>query len=47
MSLIHSAKLNGRDPCAYIRDVLERLPTSPTSRIGELLTHRWQPACSG
>lgn len=47
MSLIHSAKLNGLDPYVYIRDVLERLPTTPTSRIGELLPHRWQPSSSG
>jgi transposase len=46
MSLIHSAKLNGHDPYAYMRDVLERLPTLPASRIGELLPHRWQPASS-
>ena len=44
MSLIHSAKLNGHDPYAYIRDVLERLPTQSASRIGELLPHRWQPS---
>ncbi len=42
MSLIHSARLNGLDPYAYLRDVLERLPTQPASRIGELLPHRWQ-----
>ena len=42
MSLIHSAKLNGHDPYAYIRDVLTRLPTHPASRIEELLPHRWQ-----
>jgi len=41
MSLIHSAKLSGLDPYAYIRDVLERLPTQPASRIEELLPHRW------
>jgi transposase len=41
MSLIHSAKLNGHDPYAYMRDVLERLPTQPASRVGELLPHRW------
>jgi transposase len=46
MSLIHSAKLNGHDPYAYMRDVLERLPTLPASRIGELLPHRWQPSSS-
>ena len=41
MSLIHSATLNGLEPYAYIRDVLERLPTQPASRIGDLLPHRW------
>ena len=46
MSLIHSAKLNGLEPYAYIRDVLERLPTQPASRIEELLPHRWTPAAS-
>ena len=46
MSLIHSAKLNGHDPYAYIRDVLQRLPTQPASRIEELLPHRWSPATS-
>jgi transposase len=44
MSLIHSARVNGHDPYAYLRDVLERLPTQPASRIGELLPHRWQAA---
>lgn len=42
MSLVHSARLNGHDPYAYLRDVLERLPTRPASRIEELLPHRWQ-----
>jgi transposase len=42
MSLIHSARMNGHDPYAYLRDVLERLPTQPASRIDELLPHRWQ-----
>jgi transposase len=41
MSLVHSARLNGHDPYAYLRDVLERLPTQPASRIAELLPHRW------
>jgi transposase len=43
MSLVHSARLNGHDPYAYLRDVLQRLPTQPASRVGELLPHRWQP----
>ncbi len=44
MSLVHSARINGHDPYAYLRDVLERLPTQPASRIEELLEHRWQTA---
>lgn len=44
MSLIQSAKLNGHDPYQYLKDVLERLPTQPASRIGELLPHSWTPA---
>ena len=44
MSLIQSAKLNGHDPYAYLKDVFTRLPTQRASEIGELLPHRWQPA---
>jgi transposase len=44
MSLLQTAKLNGHDPWAYLKDVLERLPTHPNSRIDELLPHRWQAA---
>lgn len=43
MSLIQSAKLNGHDPHAYLKDVLSRLPTQKHSAIDELLPHRWQP----
>jgi transposase len=43
MSLVQSAKLNGHDPWAYLKDVLQRLPTHLNSRIEELLPHRWQP----
>jgi len=43
MSLIQSAKLNGHDPYAYLKDVLARLPTHKNSRIEELLPHHWQP----
>lgn len=44
MSLIQSAKINGHDPYAYLKDVLERLPTQRASMIGELLPHNWKPA---
>ena len=43
MSLLQSAKLNGHDPWAYLKDVLTRLPTQLNSRIDELLPHRWKP----
>ena len=41
MSLIQSAKLNGHDPYAYLKDVLTRLPTQRASEIDELLPHNW------
>jgi hypothetical protein len=44
MSLLQSAKLNGHDPWAYLKDILTRMPTQLNSRIEELLPHRWQPA---
>jgi transposase len=43
-SLIATAKQNGHDPHAYLKDVLTRLPTHTDRRIGELLPHRWKPA---
>ncbi len=42
MSLIQSAKLNGHDLYAYLKDVLERLRTQPVCDIYELLPHRWR-----
>jgi transposase len=44
MSLVHSAKLNGHDPWAYLRDVLARLDAQLNSRLEDLLPHRWKPA---
>ncbi len=44
MSLIQSARLNGHDPYAYLRDVLQRLPLTPEHRLVELLPHVWKPA---
>ncbi len=42
MSLMQSAKLNGHDSYAYLKDVLARLPMQPASRLEDLLPHRWQ-----
>ena len=44
MSLVQSARMNGHDPYAYLRDVLTRLPTHRARDIDQLLPHRWQPA---
>lgn len=44
MSLIQSARMNGHDPYAYLKNVLIRLPTQKTSEIEQLLPHRWASA---
>jgi transposase len=46
MSLVQSARLNGLDAYAYLKDVLQRLPTHPARRVAELLPHRWAPTAS-
>ena len=45
-SLIQSAKLNGHDPYAYLKDVLTRLPTHKDRDIDQLLPHIWLPPAS-
>jgi len=40
MSLVQSARMCGHEPWAYLRDVLQRLPTQLNSRIEESLPHR-------
>jgi transposase len=42
MSLVQSAKLNGLNPLEYLKDVMDRLPTHPYSRINDLLPHNWK-----
>jgi len=39
-SLLGTAKLNGLDPAAWLKDTLEKLPVWPNSRIDELLPLR-------
>ena len=36
-SLVETAKLNGLDPQAYLREVLRRIADHPINRIDELL----------
>jgi hypothetical protein len=44
LNLIESAKLNGHDPWAYLKDVFERLPTLKNRDLASLLPHNWTPA---
>ena len=44
LSLIESAKLNGHDPWAYLKDVFERLPTLKNRDLERLLPHNWRAA---
>ncbi|KML38471.1 transposase [Burkholderia cepacia] len=46
MSLIRSAQLNGHDPYAYLKDVLNRLPPHRADDIAALLPHRWAPVAA-
>ncbi len=46
LSLIESAKLNGHDPWAYLKDVFERLPTLKHRDLAQLLPHHWRPAAN-
>jgi transposase len=41
-SFTATCKHLGIDTFAYLRDVLERLPTHPPDRLEELLPHQWQ-----
>lgn len=43
LSLIESAKLNGHDAWAYMKDVFERLPTLKDRDLHTLLPHNWSP----
>jgi hypothetical protein len=46
-SLVASCKRHQVDPFAYLKDVLERLPTHPAARLGELLPDAWIAANPG
>lgn len=43
ITLISSAKRNGHDPFAYLRDVFTRISAHPAHRLNEFLPDRWKP----
>jgi hypothetical protein len=43
LSVVSSCQRHGHDPFAYLRDVLECLPTLPKERVSERLPDRWSP----
>jgi transposase len=43
-SLVATCKAHGIDPWAYLRDVLDRLPTHPNRRRADLLPRQWKAA---
>jgi transposase len=43
-SVVATCKAHGIDPWAYLRDVLERIPTHPNRRRAELLPRHWKAA---
>ncbi len=47
MSLIQSAKINGLDPQAYLKEVMEWLPSIKYSALDQLLPHRWKSDNTG
>ena len=42
-SLVGTCKLNGIEPYAYLKDVLQRLPGHSVTRLAELLPFNWRP----
>ena len=45
-TLIETAKLNGLDTEAYLRDVLTRIADHPAKRLADLLPWNWTPAAA-
>ena len=46
LSLVESAKLNGHDPWAHLKDVFERLPTLKNRDLAQLLPHNWRASAT-
>ncbi len=41
-TLIENCRMHGMDPYAYLKDVLERLPTMTNQQVGELAPLNWK-----
>jgi transposase len=46
-TVVATCKAHRIDPWAYLRDVLERIPTHPNRRRTELLPRAWKAARAG
>ena len=46
LSRIESAKHNGHDPWAYLKDAFDRLPTLKQRDLAQLSPHLWQAPTS-
>ncbi|NSY51277.1 transposase domain-containing protein [Agrobacterium tumefaciens] len=44
--MIETARLNGRDPDAYLRNVVTRIPDHPNSRLENQLPRHSLPICN-
>ena len=41
---VENCRLHGVEPCAYLKDVLERLPTTTNQQIAQLTPLNWKLA---
>jgi len=46
MTVIETAKMNGRDPQAYLTDILSRIHDHKINRLDELLPWNWAPVAT-
>jgi transposase len=46
-TLIQNCRMHGLDPCAYLKDVLEKLPTTTNQQVDELTPLQWKAAREG
>lgn len=43
-TLIQNCRMHGVEPCSYLKDLLERLPTTTNQQVAELTPLKWQQA---